>query len=164
MVVRVRWGAVLVAAFVAVLAAGHAYVMALVLAVQLLAFREITHIALAPSQRKRLPWTRTTKWFFFAVANFFLYGESILTHLQALGRLGLALQPLAERHLFVSYSLYMLGTVHRTAGPAPCAWCTLHASACALPSHSPLVATQRVRPRAYNARRRRPHAQASSFS
>ena len=63
LVVRTRWAAILVAAFAAVIAAGHAYIMALVLLIQVLSFREITHIGYAPSALKRLPWTRTTKWY-----------------------------------------------------------------------------------------------------
>jgi CDP-diglyceride synthetase len=62
MLTRTRWALILTAAFSAVILAGHAYVMALVLLVQVLSFRELTHIGYAPSALKRLPWTRTTKW------------------------------------------------------------------------------------------------------
>ena len=67
------------------LLAGHAYMIVLVLGCQTLVYREVTALfALgAPKSDKdenkgKDPWSKTLNWYFFAVTNYFLYGESII--------------------------------------------------------------------------------------
>ena len=63
---------------------GHAYMIILVMLCQTLVYREVT--ALFSLKRKdgqgnisgRDPWSKTLNWYFFAVTNYFLYGESII--------------------------------------------------------------------------------------
>lgn len=64
---------------------GHAYMIVLVFMCQMLVYREVT--ALFSLKRKskdeeevrgKDPWSKTLNWYFFAVANYFLYGESII--------------------------------------------------------------------------------------
>ena len=63
---------------------GHAYMVVLVFVCQTLVYREVT--SLFSLKRKgtegegngRDPWSKTLNWYFFAVANYFLYGESII--------------------------------------------------------------------------------------
>lgn len=63
---------------------GHAYMIVLVFLCQTLVYREVT--ALFSLKRKpsdeesnnKDPWSKTLNWYFFAVVNYFLYGESII--------------------------------------------------------------------------------------
>ena len=67
---------------------GHAYMIILVMLCQALVYREVTALfslkdvapdsvdVVAPSEKD--PWSKTLNWYFFAVTNYFLYGESII--------------------------------------------------------------------------------------
>ncbi len=65
---------------------GHAYMVVLVMLCQTLVYREVTSLFSLRRQdtggtengRKRDPWSKTLNWYFFAVTNYFLYGESII--------------------------------------------------------------------------------------
>jgi phosphatidate cytidylyltransferase len=76
---------------------GHAYMICLVFFCQMLVYREVTALFSLPSMEKKadgpgLPggqepqngrqgrdaWSKTLNWYFFAVTNYFLYGESII--------------------------------------------------------------------------------------
>lgn len=69
---------------IALLLMGHAYMVILVFICQTLVYREVT--TLFSLKRKgdheereaKDPWSKTLNWYFFAVANYFLYGESII--------------------------------------------------------------------------------------
>lgn len=67
---------------------GHAYMVILVMLCQTLVYREVTALfslkdmspetgELAVKGHKD-PWSKTLNWYFFAVTNYFLYGESII--------------------------------------------------------------------------------------
>lgn len=69
----------------ALLLMGHAYMIMLVMLCQTLVYREVT--ALFSLKRKdsdeegsrgKDPWSKTLNWYFFAITNYFLYGESII--------------------------------------------------------------------------------------
>ena len=109
----------------------------LVLGCQTLVYREVTALfALgAPKSDKdenkgKDPWSKTLNWYFFAVANYFLYGESIIYYFKVrmellicgwIGADGLLcggqhvvfsdaqLTGFAMSHRFISFSLYILG-------------------------------------------------------
>ena len=70
---------------------GHAYMVVLVMLCQTLVYREVT--ALFSLKRKdvgetnvrgRDPWSKTLNWYFFAVTNYFLYGESIIYYFKVI--------------------------------------------------------------------------------
>ena len=67
---------------------GHAYLILLVMLCQTLVYREVTALfslkTATPESRdagdvkRKDPWSKTLNWYFFAVTNYFLYGESII--------------------------------------------------------------------------------------
>lgn len=64
---------------------GHGFMILLVMVCQTLVYREVTALfALgAPKSddaevKGKDPWSKTLNWFFFAVTNYFLYGESLI--------------------------------------------------------------------------------------
>lgn len=62
---------------------GHPYVIILVFVCQTLAYREVTALfkLTHPKSKGNGPkdaWDGTLNWYFFAVTNYFLYGESII--------------------------------------------------------------------------------------
>lgn len=112
----------------------------LVLICQTVAYREVTALFSLPSAqaaghksksaKAKDPWRKTLNWYFFAVTNYFLYGESIIyyfkvrTHLSVELRISALLMaafsqhvvfadaqltPFATNHRFISFSLYTIG-------------------------------------------------------
>ena len=72
---------------------GHAYMIVLVFMCQTLVYREVT--ALFSLKRKpqdeeeangRDPWSKTLNWYFFAVVNYYLYGETIIYYFKVCSR------------------------------------------------------------------------------
>jgi phosphatidate cytidylyltransferase len=61
---------------------GHSYMILLVMLCQTLVYREVTRLFLLTDLKtkhtERDVWSNTLNWYFFAVANYFLYGESII--------------------------------------------------------------------------------------
>lgn len=67
---------------------GHAYMVILVMLCQTLVYREVTALFslkdVSPETAEfavtghKDPWSKTLNWYFFAVTNYFLYGESII--------------------------------------------------------------------------------------
>ena len=68
---------------------GHAYLIVLVMLCQTLVYREVTALFSLRNatpetsdidlpKSKKDPWSKTLNWYFFAVTNYFLYGESII--------------------------------------------------------------------------------------
>jgi hypothetical protein len=74
--------------FIALLLMGHAYMIILVMLCQTLVYREVTALFSLKNtttesgevehEHKKDPWSKTLNWYFFAVTNYFLYGESII--------------------------------------------------------------------------------------
>jgi hypothetical protein len=72
---------------------GHVYMIILVMLCQTLVYREVTALFslkdVAPdaadiaAKGRRDPWSKTLNWYFFAVTNYFLYGESIIYYFKA---------------------------------------------------------------------------------
>lgn len=50
----------------------------LVLVIQSLVYREITQLF----QGTRDPWSKTLNWYFFAIANYYFYGETLIYYLK----------------------------------------------------------------------------------
>lgn len=64
---------------IALLAMGHAYMILLVLLCSSVVYREVTRLfTLREDPESKDPWSKTLNWYFFASANYFLYGESII--------------------------------------------------------------------------------------
>lgn len=68
---------------------GHICVIILVFLCQTLVYREVTRLfALMDSKPVdyggKDPWSKTLSWYFFATANYFLYGESIIYYFKVL--------------------------------------------------------------------------------
>lgn len=62
---------------------GHVYMVILVMLCQTLVYREVTRLftlmdAKSVADSGRDAWSKTLNWYFFAVTNYFLYGESIV--------------------------------------------------------------------------------------
>lgn len=73
---------------------GHAYMIILVMLCQTLVYREVTalfslknatvELSEMEHNSKKDPWSKTLNWYFFAVTNYFLYGESIIYYFKVL--------------------------------------------------------------------------------
>lgn len=95
---------------------GHAYMVLLVMLCQTLVYREVTALFSLKSakpesydeehKKGKDPWKKTLNWYFFAVTNYFLYGESIIYYFKV--------QPFA--HLLPTLS-------NRSCGFSACSVC-----------------------------------------
>lgn len=91
----------------------------LVLACQTIVYREVTTLfSLShkepehlPENERRDPWSKTLNWYFFAVTNYFLYGESIIYYFKHIVFADVFLLPFATNHRFISFTLYCIGFV-----------------------------------------------------
>ncbi|KAL1945801.1 hypothetical protein VTO73DRAFT_1803 [Trametes versicolor] len=117
-VTRTLWTFIMIGGFITLLLMGHAYMIILVMLCQTLVYREVT--ALFSLRRKdvgdgnargRDPWSKTLNWYFFAVTNYFLYGESIIYYFKHVVFSNAQLTPFATNHRFVSFTLYLIGFV-----------------------------------------------------
>ncbi|OBZ75076.1 putative phosphatidate cytidylyltransferase [Grifola frondosa] len=113
---RTLWTFIMIGGFITLLLMGHAYMVVLVLLCQTLVYREVT--ALFSLKRKdsgetgsrgRDPWSKTLNWYFFAVTNYFLYGESIIYYFKHVVFSNAQLTMFATNHRFVSFTLYTIG-------------------------------------------------------
>ncbi|KAJ3267689.1 hypothetical protein HK104_005704 [Borealophlyctis nickersoniae] len=109
--VRGIWTLVMIFGFLAILMAGHVWVVLLVVATQTLVYKEVISIGIVPSKERRLPWNRTIHWYFLLSTNYFLYGESIIHYFKESVLVDAFLMPLATHHRFISFSLYCMGLV-----------------------------------------------------
>lgn len=70
--------------YAALLLLGHGYMILLVMVCQTAVYREVTALFSIKaidgeeSPREKDPWSKTLNWYFFAVTNYYLYGESII--------------------------------------------------------------------------------------
>ncbi|KDQ21796.1 hypothetical protein BOTBODRAFT_99198 [Botryobasidium botryosum FD-172 SS1] len=104
--------------FLTLLAMGHVYMIILVLACQTLVYREVTALfGLSTKKEKKVepegkdPWSKTLNWYFFAVTNYFLYGESIIYYFKHVVFSDAQFLPFAANHRFISFMLYIIGFV-----------------------------------------------------
>lgn len=110
-IVRTIWTLVMIAGFFVTLAGGHIWLIALVVLIQVLAFKEVINLATEPSREKKLPWGRSLNWYFLATTMFFLEGESVIYYFKHIILVDNFLLPLAIHHRFFSYCLYIIGFV-----------------------------------------------------
>lgn len=97
--------------FFAILAAGHIWIIALIVLIQVLTFKEVINLAAEPAREKKLPWVRALNWYFLATTIYFLEGESIIYYFKHIVLVDAYLLPLATHHRFFSYCLYIIGFI-----------------------------------------------------
>lgn len=110
-IVRTFWTLVMIGGFFLIIAAGHIYIIGLVVLIEILAFKEVINLAAKPSVEKKLPWGRTLNWYFLATTIYFLEGESVIYYFKHIVLVDSFLLPLAINHRFVSYCLYIIGFI-----------------------------------------------------
>jgi phosphatidate cytidylyltransferase len=108
---RFFWTIVMVLGFFLVIFSGHLSIIALVLILQILIFKEIIHIAHYPSQEKKLPWFRVVNWYFLFAGIYYLYGEGIMSYFKFQLLKYDIFQVLLNNHKFISFCLYCFGFV-----------------------------------------------------
>ncbi|BGP50843.1 phosphatidate cytidylyltransferase [Rhodotorula kratochvilovae] len=140
---RTVWGVVMACGCIGLVCMGHVYVIALVFVIQAIVFKELTglfdagysgsHAAAAftdepkavrtperEAKRKerredRERWSRRMAWYFFAVTNWFLYGESLIYYGKYILTVQASFLPtaysFAQHHRLVSFGLYVIGFV-----------------------------------------------------
>ncbi|GAA5853677.1 hypothetical protein JCM8547_007410 [Rhodosporidiobolus lusitaniae] len=136
---RTVWGMVMAFGAISLVAMGHVYVVALVFIVQAVVFKELTglfdagysgahvdgegKVARTPAQEakrkgrkeERERWSRRMAWYFFAVANYYLYGESLIYYFRHILTLQASFLPtaysFAQHHRLISFGLYTIGFV-----------------------------------------------------
>ncbi|KAF8633382.1 hypothetical protein AX17_004553 [Amanita inopinata Kibby_2008] len=116
---RTLWTFIMIGGFIGLLLLGHAYMILLVILCQTLVYREVTALfslkSATPESRdaERLndkdPWSKTLNWYFFAVTNYFLYGESIIYYFKHVVFADAQLLPFATNHRMISFTLYTIG-------------------------------------------------------
>ncbi|CAO1616211.1 unnamed protein product [Parajaminaea phylloscopi] len=67
-------------------------------------------------ERKELLWSKTLSWYFFTVANYFLYGESLIYYFKHIVFVDSYFIPFARHHRFLSFLLYVIGFVGFVSG------------------------------------------------
>ncbi|KAF9465042.1 cytidylyltransferase family-domain-containing protein [Collybia nuda] len=116
---RTLWTFIMIGGFIGLLLLGHAYMVLLVMLCQSLVYREVTALfslkSTKPeahdvdSHRGKDPWSKTLNWYFFAVTNYFLYGESIIYYFKHVVFADAQLLPFATNHRMISFILYTIG-------------------------------------------------------
>ncbi|KAI9203854.1 cytidylyltransferase family-domain-containing protein [Polychytrium aggregatum] len=111
--VRALWTLIMIGGFAGVLAAGHIWVVLLIIVIQTLVYLEVISIGYVRLPReKKVSWFRSMHWYFLGSTNYFLYGESIIHFCkQRLYIDFLQFVPLATHHRFISFALYCVGFI-----------------------------------------------------
>ncbi|KAH7916504.1 cytidylyltransferase family-domain-containing protein [Hygrophoropsis aurantiaca] len=119
LVTRTLWTFIMIGGFIGLLLMGHVYMIILVMLCQTLVYREVTALfslkGATPesfdveTKGKKDPWSKTLNWYFFAVTNYFLYGESIIYYFKHVVFADGQLLPFATNHRIISFTLYTIG-------------------------------------------------------
>jgi len=116
-VTRTLWTFIMIGGFITLLLLGHAYMVLLVMLCQTAVYREVTalfsikYIEGEDTSMAKDPWSKTLNWYFFAVANYYLYGESIIYYFKHVVFADAQLMPFATNHRIISFTLYTIGFV-----------------------------------------------------
>lgn len=130
---RTVFSLLMIVGFSFILAMGPSYLILLVLILETLVYREITALFNIPGRtilttprsqgdadeedhtltqreadREEL-WSKTLSWYFFAVCNFFLYGESLTYYFKHIVLTDSFFVQFARHHRFISFMLYIFG-------------------------------------------------------
>lgn len=101
----------MIAFFFTILGAGHVWVIALVVVIQILTYREVIRLASEPAIERQLPWGKKLNWYFLATTIYFLEGENLIFYFKNVVLIDQLLVPLTVHHRFLSYCLYIIGFV-----------------------------------------------------
>lgn len=107
--VRTIWTLVMIFGFFAIMAAGHVWVILLIIVVQTLVYKEVIALAQVPTREKKLRSFKALNWYFLVSTNYFLYGESMIYYFKHIVFVDNLLLPIALHHRFISFILYMIG-------------------------------------------------------
>ncbi|KAM0791786.1 hypothetical protein ACM66B_004049 [Microbotryomycetes sp. NB124-2] len=141
-ITRTVWGLVMGGGAIALVFTGHIYVIMLVFVCQAVVYSELTNLfdagysgstneqgeTVIQSQKERARelrrlgrraererWSRRMSWYFFAVTNYFLYGESLIYYFKHIITFHANFLPhalsFAQHHRLISFALYILGFV-----------------------------------------------------
>ncbi|CAE6419457.1 unnamed protein product [Rhizoctonia solani] len=122
-ITRTVWTLIMIGGFFGLMAMGPAYLILLVMLCQTIVYREVTALFELTGRKKltsqndmdseaaRDPWSKTINWYFFAVTNYFLYGESIIYYFKHVIFAEASFLPFATNHRFISFMLYTMGLV-----------------------------------------------------
>ncbi|WFD30226.1 phosphatidate cytidylyltransferase [Malassezia sp. CBS 17886] len=132
---RTIFSLLMIGGFIGILAMGPSYLILLVLVLEILVYREVTALFSMPgrarllaasraasetededggaarqamTQREEL-WGKALSWYFFAVCNFFLYGESLIYYINHIVSAESSFPWFAQHLRFISFMLYMAG-------------------------------------------------------
>ncbi|KAF9012360.1 phosphatidate cytidylyltransferase [Cyathus striatus] len=118
-ITRTLWTFIMIGGFIGLLLLGHVYMIMLVMLCQTLVYREVTALFSLKSAKPESteiqslqgkdPWSKTLNWYFFAVTNYFLYGESIIYYFKHVVFADAQLLPFATNHRMISFTLYIIG-------------------------------------------------------
>ncbi|OCH93762.1 hypothetical protein OBBRIDRAFT_789959 [Obba rivulosa] len=117
MLTRTLWTFIMIGGFILLLLMGHAYMIALVMLCQTMVYREVTSLFSLKKRGSdeevagRDPWSKTLNWYFFAVTNYFLYGESIIYYFKHIVFSDPQRTVFAMNHRIISFTLYTIGFV-----------------------------------------------------
>jgi len=126
-ITRTVWTLVMIAVFIATMLMGHIYIIVGVLFLQASVFRELvglfdagwrsmTHQPLKSKRGGRKvaekdTYSKMLSWYFFAISNYFLYGESIIYYFKHIVLVDTYFLGFAKHHRFLSFMLWTLGFV-----------------------------------------------------
>ncbi|KAB5592585.1 Phosphatidate cytidylyltransferase [Ceratobasidium theobromae] len=121
-ITRTIWTLIMIGGFFGLMALGPAYLILLVMLCQTIVYREVTALFALTGRKTssqsemdgeaaRDPWSKTINWYFFAVTNYFLYGESIIYYFKHVIFAEASFLPFATNHRFISFMLYTIGLV-----------------------------------------------------
>ncbi|BGO94390.1 hypothetical protein NBRC10512_002088 [Rhodotorula toruloides] len=138
-ITRTVWGFVLAGGAIGLVLMGHVYVIALIFVIQAMVFKELTNLfdvgysgahVTEEGKMTRTPekeakrrgrkeqrerWSRQMAWYFFAVTNYYLYGESLIYYFKHVLTLQASFLPTAysfsQHHRLISFGLYTIGFV-----------------------------------------------------
>ncbi|EMD37657.1 hypothetical protein CERSUDRAFT_114302, partial [Gelatoporia subvermispora B] len=112
---RTLWTFIMIGVFILLLLMGHVYMIALVMLCQTMVYREVTSLFSLKKRGSgeevagRDPWSKTLNWYFFAVTNYFLYGESIIYYFKHVVFSDPQRTLFAMNHRIISFTLYTIG-------------------------------------------------------
>ncbi|KAL0090113.1 cytidylyltransferase family-domain-containing protein [Phycomyces blakesleeanus] len=102
---------IMIGTFFAILASGHIWVIVMVVAIQIMVYNEVIHIAEGPAKERSLRWFKTMSWYFLVSTAYYLYGESVIYYFQQVVLVDASLLPFVTHHRFISFVLYVIGFV-----------------------------------------------------
>lgn len=108
LITRIIMGAFMIGVFTIVLNSDHTIIALFVIALQILAFKEILGVRYIAAKEKQLPGFRTLNWFFLLITLFFVYGKPSLLHLPFASNFAMLV---TKYHMLITFVLYCIGFV-----------------------------------------------------